>query len=52
MSFADTFLSEEKLLRTFYFVLAGTFIVGYSNWKKKTKQERSAELPHNNPINE
>ena len=51
MSFEDAFLSQEKLLRTLYFVLAGIFIVGYSNWKKKTKRERSVELPHNNPIN-
>ena len=35
MSFEDAFLSQEKLLRTLYFVLAGIFIVGYSNWKKK-----------------
>ncbi|SDG59583.1 hypothetical protein SAMN04488062_10124 [Flavobacterium omnivorum] len=52
MSFEDAFLSQEKLLRTLYFVLAGIFIVGYSNWKKKNKLERGAELPHNNPINE
>lgn len=52
MSFEDAFLSQEKLLRTLYFVLAGIFIVGYSNWKKKNKLERSAELPNNNPINE
>lgn len=52
MSFEDAFLSQEKLLRTLYFVLAGIFIVGYSNWKKKNKLERSLELPHNNPINE
>ena len=52
MSFEDAFLSQEKLLRTLYFVLAGIFIVGYSNWKKKNKLERSVELPQNNPINE
>ena len=52
MSFVDAFLSQKNLLRTLYFVLAGIFIVGYSNWKKKTKRERSVELPHNNPINE
>ena len=35
MSFEDAFLSQEKLLRTLYFVLAGIFIVGYSSWNKK-----------------
>jgi predicted transporter len=38
MSFEDAFLSQEKLLRTLYFVLAGIFIVGYSNWKQKIKE--------------
>lgn len=51
MSFEDAFLTQEKLLRTLYFVLAGIFIVGYSNWKKKIKRERANELSHNNPIN-
>ncbi|OAB31406.1 hypothetical protein SAMN05444395_101618 [Flavobacterium fryxellicola] len=52
ISFEDAFLSQEKLLRTLYFVLAGIFIVGYSTWKKKIKRERTPELPHDNPINE
>ncbi|MFV8345603.1 hypothetical protein [Flavobacterium sp. ZB4P13] len=51
MSFEDAFLSKEKLLRTLYFILAGIFIVGYSNWKKKVKREYSTELSHDNPVN-
>ena len=52
MSFEEAFLSKEKLLRTLYFVLAGIFIIGYSNWKKKVKRDYSPELSNDNPINE
>ena len=38
LSFEDAFLSKENLFRTLYFVLAGIFIVGYSNWKQKIKE--------------
>ncbi len=51
LSFKDAFLSKENLFRTLYFVLAGIFIVGYSNWKKKIKRENSVELSNNNPVN-
>ena len=51
LSFKDAFLSKENLFRTLYFVLAGIFIVGYSNWKKKIKRENSVELSHDNPVN-
>ena len=51
LSFKDAFLSKENLFQTLYFVLAGIFIVGYSNWKKKIKRENSVELSHDNPVN-
>ncbi|TDE31637.1 hypothetical protein E0I61_02745 [Flavobacterium ranwuense] len=51
MPFKDAFLSKEKLLRTLYFILAGIFIVGYSNWTKKVKRENNTELSHDNAVN-
>jgi hypothetical protein len=50
MSFEDAFLSRKNLIRIFYFVLTGIFIVGYFSWKKKIKSESAPELPHNNSI--
>ena len=51
MSFEDVFMSKRNLIRTFYFVLTGIFVVSYISWKKKIKRENSADLPHNNSVN-
>jgi hypothetical protein len=50
MSFEDAFLSRKNLLRIFYFILTGIFIVGYFSWKKKIKRENATDSPHNNAV--
>jgi predicted transporter len=51
MSFEDAFLSKKTLLRTFYFVFTGIFLISYSRWKKKTRIENNNELSHDNSVN-
>ena len=50
MSFEDAFLSKKNIFRLLYFLLVGTFIIGYYRWNKKAKQENIAILPHDNTI--
>ncbi len=50
MSLEGAFLSRKSLLRIFFMVLTGIFIVGYFSWKKKIKNESTSDSPHNNSI--
>ena len=38
-SYADTFLSEKFAVQLVVFLLAGIFIIGYSSWREKAKNE-------------
>lgn len=39
-SFSDAFLTYTFMLRVVVLILAGIFLVGYSNWKSKEKLKK------------